>query len=206
MSRRDAARRQYRRALVPGLVLSAVAHALVLGLLALDVPLREDPRDRAVKPADRAQETGLEVVALRQRDARRPASTPGDGAAPPAETGERASEAAVRAPAVRTPPSREMVTERVEAPAGAVPVPMDERREERLGAAELAALFPGSDEVPRPTSRAAREASGEPRDVGDRFQAVGGTQRAGTRGGGCTVTPGTAINRRFPQDLEFGGG
>lgn len=54
-------------------------------------------------------------------------------------------------------------------------------------------------------SAAAREVSGEPRDVGDRFEGAGGTRRAGPSGGGCTANTGTIIDRRFPRGLAGGG-
>lgn len=202
MSRRDSTRRQYRRALLPGLVLSVIAHALALGLGGFDVPLWTDGETSEEDAVDRFQETTLQVVAVRRTEARRTSRADVDGAssasAGPAEAG-------AGAPAVQPPRSPVLAVEPVPVPAPAPPLRSEERRRERLSATDLAALYPGSSEVPRPTSRAAREASGEYRDVGDRFGGAGGTRRAGPRGGECTASPGTIIDRRFPEGTTIGG-
>lgn len=204
MSRRDTTRRQYRRALVPGLVLSAVAHALVLGLGGFDVPLWDDGETAEVDRVDRYEESGLQVVAVRPTSARQRASE---------ETGEAGSPSRAvarppggdRARAVRPPRSRSVTVEPVSRPTAVPTLRPDERRRGRLTATDLATLYPGSSEMPRPTSRAAREASGEHRDAGDRFEAVGGARRAGPGGDSCSGAPGAIVDRRFPQDIPSGG-
>ena len=208
MSRREVERRKFRQALVPGLVLSVLAHVLLLGLGGVGVPTWTDtPPDRT--PQDRAdewKEESLEVVTLRPRPTRaaRTAGSSAAGASSPARPAERAA-ASAPAPVVRTPASPALAAEPVDVPSVRVAVRAEER-DERLSASDLAALFPGRSEMPRPTSRAAREASGETHDAGDRFRGVRGTQRAAPRGGGCIVRPGTAINRRFPEGITIGGG
>lgn len=208
MSGREEGRRRYRRALLPGLVLSAAAHVLVLALVGLDVPeidLGEDV------DAERYERSSLEVVAIRSTPARR-SEAPADrtraarssgkvGVSAPAASAARSADA----PAVRLPRSSELTAEPVPRPASSPALRLEERRRERLTATELAALSAGSAQMPRPTSRAAREVSGEPRDVGDRFAGAGGTRRAGPSGGGCTANPGTIIDRRFPRGLAGGG-
>lgn len=204
MSRRDVERRKFRQALVPGLVLSALAHALLLGLGGFDVPAWTDaPPDRTREArAEEWEEESLEVVRVRARSSR-----PANGPAADATSARPVERAAASAPApvVRAPSAPALAAEPVDVPSVVVAVRAEER-EERLSASDLAALFPGRSEMPRPTSRAAREASGEARDIGDRFRGVRGTQRAGPRGGGCIVRPGTAINRRFPEGITIGGG
>lgn len=207
MSGREEGRRRYRRALVPGLLLSAAAHVLVLALVGLDVPaidVGEAP------DAERYQRSSLEVVAVRSRPARgSEAPDRARGALSPEQAGVSAPAAPaaspVDAPAVRVPRSPDLTAEPVPRTATSPALRLEERRRERLTATELAALSAGSAQMPRPTSRAAREVSGEPRDVGDRFEGAGGTRRAGPSGGGCTADPGTIIDRRFPRGLAGGG-
>lgn len=207
MSRREVERRKFRQALVPGLVLSAVAHVLLLGLGGFGVPTWTDaaPDRTREDRADQWEEESLEVVRVRPRPTRvaRTAGSPAAGATS-ARPAERAA-ASAPAPAVRATAAPALAAEPVDVPSVMVAVRAEER-DERLSASDLAALFPGRSEMPRPTSRAAREASGEARDAGDRFRGVRGTQRAGPRGGGCIVRPGTAINRRFPEGITIGGG
>lgn len=205
MTRREVERRKFREALVPGLVLSAVAHLAILGLGAFEVPGWESAapdREREAR-AEEWEEKSLEVVTLRPRPNRR-ASSPEAGAASAHRPSETAA-AGAAAPTVRTPSASSLAAEPVDVPTVALAVPTHET-EERLSASDLAALFPGRSETPKPTSRAAREASGETGNAGDRFRGVRGTQRAGPRGGGCVVRPGTAINRRFPEGITIGGG
>lgn len=204
MSRRERTKRQYRRALVPGLVLSVVAHALVLGLGGFDVPLWDDGETAEEDRVERFEESSLQVVAIRSPTAaRQRASDDAGEAGSPLRSVARPSGAA--APAVRPPSSRNVTVEPVRRPTAVPTLRPDERRRGRLSATDLATLYPGSNEMPRPTSRAAREASGEHRDVGDRFEAVGGTRRAGPSGGSCTGAPGAIVDRRFPQDIPSGG-
>lgn len=204
MSRREMERRKFRQALVPGLVLSAVAHVLLLGLGGFGFPTwTEAPPDRTREDrVEEWEEESLEVVRVRARSSR-PANGPAAGATS-ARPAERAA-ASAPAPVVRVPSAPALAAKPVHVPSVVVAVRAEER-EERLSASDLAALFPGRSEMPSPTSRAAREASGEPRDAGDRFRGVRGTRRAGPRGGGCVVRPGTAINRRFPEGITIGGG
>lgn len=214
MSRRELERRKYREALVPGLVLSAFVHVLLLGLGTFDVPPWNDAGpDRELRErSERWKEQSMELVTLRPASGLAAAESPAARAASGAEAGKEAA-TAERAPAIRIrPPSTSsVVLEPVTAPSPVFAVRLErlERQEDeedrRLSASDLAALFPGRNETPRPTSRAAREASGEARDVGDRFRSVGGTRRAAPRGGGCVVRPGTAINRRFPEGITIGG-
>lgn len=203
MSRREVERRKFRQALVPGLALSAVAHLALLGLAVLEVPAREesDPNRERQERAEERRDKSLEIVTVRPRPDRAAASDP---AGRPSAT----AAAGAAAPAVGAPSARRVATEPVDVPSVVVAVRREERedREERLSASDLAALFPGRSETPRPTSRAAREASGDPGTAGDGFRGVAGTQRAGRRGGGCVVRPGTAINRRFPEGITIGGG
>ena len=205
MSRREVERRKFRQALVPGLVLSAVAHVLLLGFGGFGVPTwTEAPPDRTREDrAEEWEEESLEVVRIRRARPSRAAGGPAAGATStrPAER----AEASASAPVVRAPSAPALAAKPVDVPSVVVAVRAEER-EERLSASDLAALFPDRSEMPRPTSRAAREASGEPRDAGDRFRGVRGTRRAGPRGGGCIVRPGTAINRRFPEGITIGGG
>lgn len=205
MSRREVERRKFRQALVPGLALSAVAHLALLGLAVLEVPAREesDPNRERQERAEERREKSLEIVTVRPRPDRAAASRPA-GASPAARPSATAA-ADAAAPAVGAPSARRVATEPVDVPSVVVAVRTEER-EERLSASDLAALFPGRSETPRPTSRAAREASGDPGTAGDGFRGVAGTQRAGRRGGGCVVRPGTAINRRFPEGITIGGG
>lgn len=208
MSRREVERRKFRQALVPGLALSAVAHLALLGLAVLEVPAREesDPNRERQERAEERREKSLEIVTVRPRPDRAAASDP--AGAPPAGRPSATAAAGAAAPAVGAPSARRVATEPVDVPSVVVAVRREERedREERLSASDLAALFPGRSETPRPTSRAAREASGDPGTAGDGFRGVAGTQRAGRRGGGCVVRPGTAINRRFPEGITIGGG
>lgn len=206
MTRREVERRKFRQALVPGLVLSAVAHLALLGLGAFEIPGRESTtpdREREAR-AEEWQEKTLELVTVRP-DPERAAGSRDAGAA----SADRASEAAGTAgPAtVRVPPAPSVAADPVDVPTVAIAVRTGETREtdERLSASDLATLFPGRSETPKPASRAAREASGEPRSIGDDFRGVRGTRRAGARGGGCIVRPGTAINRRFPEGITIGG-
>lgn len=205
MDRRDDTRRRYRRALVPGLVLSIVAHALLLGLGGLDVPLR-DGDDRADRErAERHREPSLKVVAIRPSEAP-PEATASSEASSPVRAPSRSAAASDAPPAgVRSPAAPTFAAEPVPVPTAAPVLGADGRRDERLTATELASLFPGSDQTPRPTSRAARRVSGEHRDVGDRFQGAGGARRVGPRGGSCTANPGTIIDRRLPRDVTAGG-
>lgn len=204
MSRRETERKNFRRALIPGLVLSLVAHGLALGLLAFDVPLWPSDAEDATREerAERYTERSLEVVALRS-----PRSSPASPAeeAAAAEASARAAEASTAAPSVRSPSTPSVSAEPVEAPTVVLAVVAERRDERRLSATDLAGMFPGRSQVPKPTSRAARKASGEARDVGDRFEAIGGARNAGPRGGGCTTNPGSLINRRIPSDLTAGG-
>lgn len=208
MSRREVERQKFRQALVPGLVLSAVAHVLLLGLGDFGIPAwteAEPDRDRQERAREWEEET-LEVVTVQPRPVRaaRAAGSPASGATSPARPAETAATSAP-APAVRAPSAPALAADPVDVPAVMVAVRARER-DERLNASDLAALFPGRSETPKPTSRAAREASGETGNAGDRFRGVRGTQRAGPRGGGCVVRPGTAINRRFPEGITIGGG
>lgn len=208
MSRREAERRKFRQALVPGLVLSVLAHVLLLGLGDVGIPAWTDAgpdRDRQER-AREWEEESLEIVTVRPRPARAAAEggIPAAGASSPARAAERA-EALAPAPAVRAPSASAPAPEPVDVPVVTVAVQVEER-DDRLSASDLAALFPGRSETPNPTSRAAREASDETGDAGDRFRGVRGTQRAGPRGGSCIVRPEGAINRRFPQDITIGGG
>lgn len=206
MSRRQMERRKYREALVPGLVLSAVAHALVLGMATFGVSLPEDTDDAAEDRAERWEENSVQLVSVRPRSAPSAEARSAAGARANDDAAAEADAAAVAAPRVRAAASAPVVaTERVDAPLVAVRIRGERRQEGRLSATQLAGMFPGGDQMPRPTSRAAREASGEHRDVGDRFRALGGTQRAGPSGGGCTVAPGAIIDRRFPQGITIGG-
>lgn len=207
MSRRELERRKYREALVPGLVLSAVAHALLLGLGTFGVPSWTDGEaDREARErAERWKEESIEVVTVRPAPARTAAESRAGEAPARAGSAEAAASAAV-ASTIRTPSSPAVALEPVEAASPVVALRAERREEERLSASDLASLFPGRSEMPKPTSRAAREVSGEARDAGDRFRAVGGTRRAAPRGGGCVVRPGSAINRRFPQGITIGGG
>lgn len=203
MSRREMERRKFRQALVPGIVLSLLAHVVLLGLGSFGLPAwteADSNRDQQER-AREWEEESLEVVNLRSRAARG-AKSPA-AAASSARPAERMASGAPAA-AVRAPSSPAVAAEPVDVPSVMVVVAAEER-EERLSASDLAALFPGGSEMPKPTSRAAREASGESRDAGDRFSGAGGTRRAGPRGGGCVVRPGTAINRRFPEDITIGG-
>lgn len=209
MTRREVERRKFRQALVPGLVLSAVAHLALLGLGAFEIPGREPTtpdREREAR-AEEWEEKSLELVTVRPdpERAERAAGNPEAGA----PSADRASEAAATAGAatVRVPPASGVAADPVEVPTAAIAVRTGDTREteERLSASDLATLFPGRSETPKPASRAAREASGEPRSIGDDFRGVRGTRRAGARGGGCIVRPGTAINRRFPEGITIGG-
>lgn len=205
MSRRELERRKYREALVPGLVLSALAHVLLLGLGTFDVPPWSDAGpDRDVRErAERWKEQSMELVTLRAAT-ETPAAVAASGAGAAKESAARVE----RAPAVRPPSTSSVALEPVTVPSPVITARLERQEDEedrRLSASELAALFPGRNETPRPTSRAAREVSGEARDVGDRFRAVGGTRRAAPRGGGCVVRPGAAINRRFPEGITIGG-
>lgn len=197
-------RRKFRQALIPGIVLSLAAHLLLLGLGNFGLPSwtdtdsNRDREERAHEWADRS----LEVVNLRPRAVRK-ARNPAAGAASSDRRADRAASSAP-APAVRAPSSPARAAEPVDVPSVMVAVAAEEG-EERLSASDLAALFPGGSEMPKPTSRAAREASGESRDAGDRFAGARSTRRAGSSGGGCVVRPGTAINRRFPEDITIGG-
>lgn len=204
MSRREMEREKYREALVPALIVSAVVHALVLGLGVYGVSMPEADDRSAEERAERWEENSIHVVSVRPRSSRAVAQRAGGGA-PARASG--AAAVSVAAPSVRDPSVAAVSTERVRAVEAAPVVLRTERRErERLSATELAGMFPGGDQMPRATSRAAREVSGEPRDVGDRFRALGGTRRAGPRGGGCTVGPGAIVDRRFPQGITIGGG
>lgn len=213
MTRREVERRKFRQALVPGLVLSAVAHLALLGLGAVEVPgweTTEPDREREAS-AEEWEERSLEVVTLRPRPDRG-ASSPAARARSAPRPPESSAASAGPAPEVRPPSASSAAAERVDVPAVAIAVSRQETEEEtseadeRLSASDLAALFPGRSETPKPTSRAARAASGEPRSIGDQFRGVRGTRRAGARGGGCVVRPGTAINRRFPEGITIGGG
>lgn len=202
MTRREVERRKFRQALVPALAVSALAHLVLLGLGAFEIPGWEPTPDRAQQEAraEQWQERSLEVVNVRPAAERSAAGPTSDAA-----SAERSSGASAAAPTVRTPSAPRLAAEPVEVPSVVVALRAEET-EERLSASDLAALFPGRSEMPRPTSRAAREASGEPSTLGDQFRGVRGTQRAGARGGGCVLRPGTAINRRFPEDIILGGG
>lgn len=204
MSRREMERRKFRQALVPGIVLSLLAHLVLLGLGNFGLPAwtNADSNRGHQEQAREWEEERLEVVNLRSR-AVRAAKSPAAGAASSARPAERVASSSA-APAVRAPSSPALAAEPVDVPSVMVVVAAEEQ-EERLSASDLAALFPGGSEMPKPTSRAAREASGEFRDAGDRFSGARGTRRAGARGGGCVVRPGTAINRRFPEDITIGG-
>lgn len=216
MSRRELERRKFREALVPGLVLSAVAHALVLGLGHFGAPpwQPEEAPERPDEVADRWQETSLRVVATRHEPA--PAAESGAATAEatsdvatsrPAPTGADAGAADGAAPRTPARPATNgPAPEPVEAPRADLRLAAEgDGEEEQLTATDLAELFPGDGEMPRPASRAAREASGPARDVGDRFGTVGDTRRAAPRGGGCVVRPGALINRRFPEGITVGG-
>lgn len=206
MSRRDLEKRKFREALVPGLIVSVAVHAVVLGLGAFGVPAPET-RDRAEEERlDRWEENSIRMVAVRAASSRARdggAREPAPAAGSPSETVARITVDA--SPARPSAPATSLATEPVAAPVVAVPL-RPERRERRLSATELAGMFPDGGQMPRATSRAAREVSGEHRDVGDRFRALGGTRRAGPRGGGCTVGPGAIIDRRFPRGITIGGG
>lgn len=204
MSRREMEREKYREALVPALIVSAVVHALVLGLGVYGVPMPEADDGSAEERAERWEENSIHVVSVRPRSSRAAAQR-ADGGAPARASG--AASTAVAEPSVRDPSVAAVSTERVRA-VEAVPVALrtETRERERLSATELAGMFPGGDQMPEATSRAAREVSGEPRDVGDRFRTLGGTRSAGPRGGGCTVGPGAIVDRRFPQGITIGGG
>lgn len=216
MSRRELERRKFREALVPGLVLSAVAHALVLGLGHFGAPSwqPDEAPDRPEEVADRWQDRSLRVVATRSEPApaaeSRAASAAATSDGAPSRAAPSAADAGgADAPAPRTP-SRPVSTgvalEPVEAPSADVALAAEGSGDEgRLTATDLAELFPSDGEMPEPASRAAREASGPARDVGDRFGAVGDTRRAAPRGGGCVVRPGAVINRRFPEGITVGG-
>lgn len=210
MSRRELERRKYREALVPGLVLSAVAHALLLGLGTFGVPPWTDGEaDREARErAERWKEESIEVVTVRLAQARTAAESRAGEASTRAGTAEAptAAASAAEASTIRTPSSPAVALEPVDAASPVSALRAERREEERLSASDLASLFPGRSEMPKPTSRAARETSGEARDAGDRFRAVGGTRRAAPRGGGCVVRPGSAINRRLPQGITIGGG
>lgn len=214
MSRRELERRKFREALVPGLVLSAVAHALVLGLGHFGPPSwqPDEAPERPEEVADRWQDRSLRVVATRSEPAPAAESRAASGAATSDGAPSRAAPSAADAggadaPAPRTPSRTAGVTvEPVEAPSADVSLAAEGDGEEgRLTATDLAELFPGDGEMPEPASRAAREASGPARDVGDRFEAVGDTRRAAPRRGGCVVRPGAVINRRFPEGITVGG-
>lgn len=209
MTRREVERHKFRQALVSGLVLSAVAHLALLGLGAFEVPgweTTEPDREREAR-AEEWKAESLEVVTLRPRPDRS-ASRPGDGARSARRPPETPAVSAAPTPEVRPASAPSVAPGRVNVPAVAIAVSREEANEadERLSASDLAALFPGRSETPKPTSRAARAASGEPRSIGDQFRGPRGTQRAGARGGGCVVRPGTAINRRFPEGITIGGG
>lgn len=206
MSRRDLERRKFRQALVPGLIVSVAVHAVVLGLGAFGVPGAE-ARDRADRERpDRWDESSIRMVAVRAAPSRARdggAGEPDPAAGSPSEAVARAT---VDAPPARAPsPAPTLAAEPVAVPVVAVPL-RTERRERRLTATELAGMFPDGAQMPRAASRAARAVSGEHRDVGDRFRALGGTRRAGPRGEGCTVGPGAIIDRRFPRGITIGGG
>lgn len=204
MSRRETVRREYRRALVPGLLLSVAAHVLLLGLGAVGVPPWEETEPAPDERTTERSEQVMEVVDVRPAPARTPARSV-EASRPdtddPAEAGLR--EAA--APSVRTPSSTALHAEPVPVPAPAAVIPVERRREDRLSATDLAALFPGDGDVPRPTSRAAREASGDGRRAGDGFRAPDDTRRVAPRRGGCIVRPGGVINRRLPRGIVIGG-
>lgn len=206
MSRRDLEKRKFREALVPGLIVSVAVHAVVLGVGALGVPVPETPDRAGEERLDRWEENSIRAVAVRGGSARSPAG----GAARPAAAMSSPSEAVARAtvdasPVRATDPAPTLATEPVAAPVVAVPL-RSERRERRLSATELAGMFPDGGQMPRAASRAARAVSGEHRDVGDRFRALGGARRSGPRGDGCTVGPGAIIDRRFPRGITIGGG
>lgn len=211
MSRRQEERASFRRAWTAGLAVSVAAHALLLALGAVGVPLWPDDESAAEEREERGErweERSLQVVSVRAAGA--DAASASDAAAP-SEASARSVAAsggeAGAVPAVRRPETASLDVEPARVPTVAVTMPAEVREEERLSATELAGMFPGRDRMPRPTSRAAREASGPARDVGDRFEGIsrGGTRSAGPRGGGCVVNPGSLINRRLPRGLPFGG-
>lgn len=182
---------------------------MVLGVGGFGVSLPDagdghpDPDERA----DRWMENSIRTVAVRARSSRAARDEATDLARADRSAPEAAATATVAAPPVRPAARAPAVSaDRVDAPLVAVALRGERRERERLSATDLAGMFPGGDETPRPTSRAAREVSGEHRDVGDRFRGLGGTQRVARRGGGCTVTPGTIIDRRFPRGVTPGGG
>lgn len=202
MSRRNLERRKYRKALVPGLIVSAAVHALILGVGAFDVPVTEDSDRDAEERTERWGDNSIRVVSVQPRTSR----TVAERAVASAPARATADAVAVAAPAVHVPSAGPSVsTERVRS-AAAVTSALDAGRQdrERMSATELAGMFPGDDQMPRPASRA-REVSGAHRDVGDRFRALGGSRRAGPRGGGCIVAPGTIVDRRFPRGITIGG-
>lgn len=202
MSRREAERQKFRLALVPGLLLSAVAHALLLGLGTIGVPLPGETEPAERERSEQPKERAIEAVTVRPEPTRTADGRTGSVAS---RGGSAEATATASAPRVRASPSPGAAMEPVEAPSVVVAVRTERTEEERLSATDLAGLFPGGNEMPKPASRAAREASGEAGNAGDQFPAVGDRRRAASRGSGCVIRPGTAINRRFPEGITIGG-